>query len=210
MKVGRLHILTDYFFQQRYTHAQLAAMARDGGAEVIQFRQKFGGIRHELVQARSTAEVCRDKACTLLINDHLAVALAVGAQGVHLGQSDFPIEEARKILGPDAVIGATATTLAQALAAAEAGADYVGFGPVFPTRSKANPASVKGIRGLEEVCSEVQIPVIAIAGITPSRVRPVLQAGAHGIAVMTAVTNADDPQDATARFRRAIDDYFAT
>src|SRR5690606_10540045 len=105
-----------------------------------------------------------------------------------------------------AVVGATVTTTAQAREAEAGGASYLGFGPVFPTRSKRDPASVKGLAGLADVCAAVTIPVIAIAGITPDRVAPVIEAGAHGVAVMTAVTTASDPQAAAAAFRRALDE----
>ena len=96
---------------------------------------------------------------------------------------------------------------AQARYAAREGADYLGFGPVFPTRSKDSPASVKGLDGLAAVCRAVEIPVIAIAGLTPERVPLVLEAGAHGVAVMTAITQAPDPAAATHRFRAAIDNF---
>ncbi len=210
MSIGRLHVLTDFHFQQRYSHAELARLAIEGGADTIQFRQKTGGIRHVLHEARLVREVCRSRGVPLLIDDHVDVMLAVGAEGVHLGQTDLPIDVARSILGPEAIIGATATTRAQAEAACEAGASYIGFGPVFPTSSKARVDSVKGLDGLEEVCRSVPIPVIAIAGITPQRVRPVLQAGAHGIAVMTAITLADRPDQMTARFRRILDAALAS
>ncbi|MDX1545968.1 MAG: thiamine phosphate synthase [Rhodothermales bacterium] len=203
--LGRLHVLTDFVFQQRYGHAELARRLIAGGADVVQFRQKHGGVRAVLHEARRTAAVCRDAGIPLLIDDFVDVALAVGAAGVHLGQDDFPVAEARRLLGADALIGATATTAAQAREAEAAGADYIGFGPVFETRSKANPAPVKGLAGLGAVCKAVRVPVIAIAGITPERVAPVLAAGAYGIAVMTAITTAPDPEAATRRFRRALD-----
>lgn len=203
--IGRLHVLTDFYFQQRYGHAELARLVIAGGADTVQFRQKFGGIRHKLYEARRTAAVCREAGVPLIIDDHIDIALAVEADGVHLGQEDFPVAEARRILGPDYIIGATATTVEQAVEAWQAGADYIGFGPVFPTASKANPASVKGIEGLRAVCQAVPIPVIAIAGITVQRVRPVLEAGAHGVAVMSAITTAPDPQAATAQFRMEIE-----
>jgi len=142
-----------------------------------------------------------------LVNDHVSIAQAVDAGGVHLGLDDFPVPDARRILGPACIIGATATTLDQAIEAQGAGADYIGFGPVFSTRSKSSPASVKGITGLSEVCNRVTIPVIAIAGITPDRVRPVLEAGAHGVAVMAAVTVSRDPGSITASIREEIDKY---
>jgi len=207
--IGRLHVLTDFHFQQRFTHADLARMAMAGGADTIQFRQKAGSKRELLRGLRPTAEACRAAGVPLLVDDHLDLALAVEADGVHLGQLDLPVLDARSILdrldGPTGIVGATVTTVAQAREAEAAGADYLGFGPVFPTSSKDNPASVKGRDGLAAVCRAVRIPVIAIAGITPERVPAVLDAGAHGVAVMSAVTLADDPEAATARFREALD-----
>ena len=205
MPVGRLHVLTDFVFQQRFSHADLAARAAAGGADTIQFRQKDGSVRDRYAGARRTAAACDAAGVDLLIDDHVDLALAVGAAGVHLGQLDLPLEAARRVLGDAAIVGATATTVQQARDAESAGASYIGFGPVFPTQSKRNPASVKGLAGLAAVCAAVSIPVIGIAGITPERVGDVIEAGAHGVAVMTAVTTADDPQAAAAAFRRALD-----
>jgi thiamine-phosphate pyrophosphorylase len=207
--IGRLHVLTDFTFQQRYAHADLATRAAAGGADAIQFRQKTGTLRNRLHAAERTAEACRAAGVPLLVNDTLDLALAVEAAGVHLGQTDLPIGAARRILGPRAIVGATVTNAAQALAAEAAGASYLGFGPVFPTQSKRNPASVKGVDGLAAVCAAVAIPVVGIAGVTPERVRTVLEAGAHGVAVMTAVTTAPDPTAATAAFRAEIDAFLA-
>jgi thiamine-phosphate pyrophosphorylase len=203
--VGRLHVLTDFVFQQCLSHAELAAAATAGGADVVQFRQKTGPVRARLHAAERTAAACHTAGIPLLINDEIALALAVEAAGVHLGQDDLPIDVARRILGPGTVIGATVTSVAQARAAEAAGASYLGFGPVFPTQSKRNPASVKGLEGVAAVCAAVKIPVVAIAGITPERVRPALEAGAHGVAVMTAISTAPDPEAATAAFRAEID-----
>lgn len=205
MSIGRLHVLTDFVFQQRFSHAGLAARAIAGGADTIQFRQKSGPIRAHLYEAERTATVCLEAGVPLIIDDDLALAQAVGAAGVHLGQDDLLVSIARRILGPDAVVGATVTTVRQAREAEAAGASYLGFGPVYPTRSKRNPASVKGLDGLRAVCEAVSIPVIGIAGMTLERVASVLGAGAHGLAVMTAITTADDPEAATAAFRQAID-----
>jgi thiamine-phosphate pyrophosphorylase len=204
--VGRLHVLTDFAFQQRFSHADLARAAIAGGADTIQFRQKTGLVRHRLREAREAAAVCRALGVPFLVNDALDIALAVDAQGVHLGQNDFPVAEARRLLGPAAVIGATATTVDEAMRAWQDGASYIGFGPVFATRSKSNPAPVRGLEGLREVCRAVPLPVVAIAGMTVDRARRVLEAGAHGVAVMTAVTTAPDPEDAARGFRRALDE----
>lgn len=205
-KIGRLHVITDFYLQQRYTHAAIAEQAIEGGADVIQFRQKRGGIRNKLIEARKVKAVCEQASVPLIVNDHLDIAQAIGADGVHLGQDDLPIPDARKILGAEAIIGATATTANQARRAYEEGADYIGFGPVFVTQSKFNRASLKGLEGLAAACDAVPIPVIAIAGITADRVRPTLEAGAHGVAVLSAVSTADSPKRATKRIRAAIDE----
>lgn len=207
--VGRLHVLTDLHFQQRHAHAALAALAVAGGADTIQFRQKTGTVRDWLAGLTPTVAACRAAGVACLVDDRLDLALAAGADGVHLGQLDLPVDAARAILDADPrpcrIVGATVTTAAEAVAAQNAGADYLGFGPVYPTGSKASPASVKGLDGLARACAAVRIPVLAIAGITPERVAPCLDAGAWGVAVMTAVTTAPDVTAAAARFRDALD-----
>jgi len=203
--IGRLHVLTDFHLQQERPHAELARLAIRGGADTIQFRQKHGGIQNILIEAQKAAQVCTDASIPLLVDDRIDVAQAIDARGVHLGQEDFPVDEARSILGPDALIGATATKTEQVVEAYEMGADYVGFGPVFPTTSKRNPKSVKGPEGVRDASEAVPIPIIAIGGITYDRVRPTLEAGAHGVAVLSAICTAKNPERATARFRAAID-----
>lgn len=203
--IGRLHVLTDFHLQQQRPHAELARLAIRGGADTIQFRQKHGGIQNILIEARKVAKVCRDASIPMIIDDRIDVMQAVDGDGVHLGQQDFPVDEARAILGPDAIIGATATKPSQVVEAYELGADYVGFGPVFPTNSKRNPKPVKGTEGVREASNAVPIPIIAIGGITYDRVRPTLEAGAYGVAVLSAICTAKNPERATARFRAAID-----
>ena len=198
-------MLTDLRFQQRFSHAELARLAAEGGADTIQFRQKSGSVRNMLVEARHAVSACREQGVPFLVNDRLDVALACRADGIHLGQQDFPVLEARHVLGPEAIIGGTATTVEEALAMQEAGADYVGFGPVFSTTSKDNPARVKGVTNLARVCAAVRIPVIAIAGISVERIGPVIRAGAHGVAVMTGVTTAENPARAARAFREELD-----
>jgi len=193
MSIGRVHIITDYYFQQRWPASQLARLAIEGGADTIQFRQKRGPVTHKLHEAERVSRICATAGVPLIVNDEIAIGLAVGAAGIHLGQLDFPIGVARRILPTGMILGATCTTLAEARHAVDEGADYLGFGPVFHTSSKDNLASVKGLDGLSRVCAAVDVPVIAIAGITPERVPEVLAAGAYGVAVMTVVSLASDP-----------------
>lgn len=202
-------MLTDVQFQHVHAPAALAALAAAGGADTVQFRDKHATARDAYASLVETVAACRKAGVPCVVNDRLDLALAAEADGVHLGQDDLPIAAACEVLdavgGAWRVVGATVTTAEQARAAEAAGAHYLGFGPVFPTASKANPASVKGVEGLAEACAAVRIPVVAIAGITPERVAACLDAGAWGVAVMTAVTTAPDVAAATARFREAID-----
>lgn len=207
--IGRLHVITDFFFQQIFSHCELAEYAILGGADIIQFRQKRGGVRHRLLEAQRVADAMHESTAKLIINDDIMLMQAIDASGVHLGQTDYPVRAARNYLGTAATIGVTVTTLSEALEAENDNADYIGFGPIFQTRSKSNPASVKGLDALELVCSAVSIPVIAIGGIKEKYVRSILDAGAYGIAIMTAVTLAPDPQASTRKFRNEIDAFLA-
>lgn len=207
MEIGRLHVLTDFHLQQRFSHAELVGRVLEGGADTIQFRQKRGVIRDKLHEAERVVEICRRSEVPFIVDDLVDLALAVEADGVHLGQTDFPIEYARPICGDEMVIGGTATTTEQALQVERDGADYVGFGPVFPTGSKDSPAPVKGLRGLRRACEAVDLPVVGIGGVTSERVRSILDAGAHGVAVLSAIILDEDPGAATEAIRTEIDDF---
>ena len=160
-------------------------------------------MRDRWTALEATAAACRAAGVALVVDDHADLARAVGA-GVHVGQTDLPVRVARRILGPGALIGATASTVAEAVAAADDGADYIGFGPVFGTASKANPAPAPGLDGLAAACAAVRVPVVAIGGLTPERVADVLGAGAWGVAVLSAVVCAPDVPAAAARFAAAL------
>ena len=203
--LGRLLVLTDYTFQQRYSHAALARLALQGGADLIEFRQKHAPIRHRLKAAQETAAVCAQHNKPLLISDHIDVAMATGAEGVHLGPNDMPLDVARRLLGDEAIIGASATSVHMAKRAEALGASYIGFGPVNRTTSKSTSVPTQGVEGVAEVCKAVSIPVFAIGGVTVDDVPALLDAGAHGVAVMTAISTAKHPEMATRAFRTAID-----
>lgn len=205
MHVGRLHILTDFFLQQKYSHADIAEAAIRGGADCIQFRQKYGSLNDILAEANKVAEVCKSASVPLIVNDRLDIAMAVKAYGVHLGQTDMPAHYAVSVAQGRLQIGITAPTIQLAEEAHRAGADYVGFGPVYPTTSKYNPISVQGLGKLQSYCHACKLPVIAIAGITPENCDHVLQAGAHGIAVLSAVALSDNPEQSTRLFGTAIE-----
>ncbi|MCX8023496.1 MAG: thiamine phosphate synthase [Syntrophorhabdaceae bacterium] len=192
-KIGRFHVLTDTALQKRYTHIELAEMAISGGADTIQFREKRGSTRELIDVALKLKEVCSKAGAVFIVNDRVDVAIASSADGVHLGQKDFPISLARKILGDDAIIGGSATNLEEARFCLMEGADYIGFGPVFPTASKEDAAPAKGLRLLKEVVETIPLPVIAIGGINIENMDDVLKTGVYGIAVISAVCCHEDP-----------------
>jgi thiamine-phosphate pyrophosphorylase len=147
--------------------------------------------------ARRLLPLCREERVPFCVNDRLDVALAAGADVVHLGQDDLPLADALRLrteLGrPDLVVGFSTHNPEQALAAAAGGADYIGFGPVFATRSKLNPDPVVGVEGLAAVCRSVSVPVVAIGGIGLHHAAEVAAAGASAVAVISAITSASDP-----------------
>jgi thiamine-phosphate pyrophosphorylase len=202
--LGRLHILTDEMLQARLSHEALADSALAGGATVVQLREKRAIETRRLVAAAERiAAACRARGATVIIDDRADVAAAVRA-GVHLGQDDLPCAVARSILGRGAPIGATAHSVEEARALDFGVVDYVGAGPVYGTTSKARPAPRLGLDGLAAIVRAVPVPVIAIGGIRPEHVREVLGTGAHGIAVLSGVVLADDPEAATRAYARAI------
>ena len=150
-KTGRFHVLTDTRLQTRFSHPKLVELALAGGADTIQFRQKTGSTREMILVARQMQAICRKAGVTFIVNDRLDVAMAAQADGVHLGQDDFPIPLARKLLGEETVIGGSAGTLEEARKCFLEGADYIGFGPVFPTTSKEDAGPVSGLYLLGQV-----------------------------------------------------------
>jgi thiamine-phosphate pyrophosphorylase len=200
-KIGRLHILTDTFLQTRFSALELTAMAIAGGADTIQYRQKTGATREMIRDATHLKALCHRTEVPFIVNDRLDVAIASQADGIHLGQEDFPISLARKILGPEAIIGGSASTLEEAHQCFLEGADYIGFGPVFPTTSKDDAGPVSGLSLLEQVIREIPLPIIAIGGILCSNTPLIIQTGAHGIAVISAVCCQEDPREATKTLR---------
>ncbi len=204
--IGRLHVITDETVQDRYTHVELARMAAEGGADVVQFREKRPRTTRELVEtAREIAGALSGTTTRLVVNDRVDVALAAGAGAVHLGRDDLDVAAARAILGSAACIGGTAHSPEEAVRLTRSAVDYLGVGPVFGTRSKANPAPVLGLDTLQAIAGSNSLPVIAIGNITVERVGDVLSTGAHGVAVLSAVVCSADPRAATRFLREAID-----
>jgi thiamine-phosphate pyrophosphorylase len=203
-QIGRLHVLTDTVLQSRFSHMELARLAIKGGADTIQFRQKVGSTREMIEIVRQIKQLCVDSGVTLIVNDRIDVAIAAEADGVHLGQDDFPIPLARKLLGESRIIGGSAASLEQAQKCLAEGADYIGFGPVYPTTSKADADPVTGIKLLKQTVEAIHLPIIAIGGISVENAPEVIRAGARGIAVISAVCCQEDPEQATHALYNAL------
>lgn len=190
--IGALCVITDVSIQSRFTHLELCELAIRGGASMIQLRDKTASDRDLYALAVAMQLLCTGLGATFIINDRVDIALAANTDGVHLGQTDLPIPTARKILGNDKLIGGSASTLEEALQVERDGADYIGFGHIFPTATKEKPSAPKGIEALSKVIASVKIPVIAIGGITQSNVEAVAQTGAS-VAVVSAVCSSENP-----------------
>lgn len=172
-----------------------------GGCAVLQLRDKRGDDRATVALGRELARRCRSAGVPFVMNDRVDLALLVGADGLHLGQEDLPLEDARRLFtGP---IGLSTHDLAQARQAAAAGADLIGVGPIFATTTKANADPPVGLEGLKQVCAAVPVPVVAIGGLQVAHASAVAAAGASLAAAIGAVCRADDPGQAARRFHEA-------
>ena len=161
------------------------AAAVAAGVRVVQYRRKQGPTRELVAEARRLRELCRH--IRFLVNDRLDLALKVGADGVHLGQEDLPCPVARKILGPEKIIGVTVGTVAEALAAQAGGADYLWVSPIFATATKADAGAPTGVALLAEIRRRVSLPLVAIGGITLANAPEVIAAGADAVCAIAAV-----------------------
>ena len=169
----------------------LAETILAAGARIMQLRLKDAPGRDFLAAARAIAGLCRSRGAILIVNDRVDIAMLADAHGVHLGQQDLPLEAARRIAGPDKIIGISTHTVEQARAAENGGADYIGFGPMYSGGLK-NIAAGMGLDNLRAIRAAVRIPIVAIGGITEARVPETLAAGADAAAIITDVVTAPD------------------
>jgi thiamine-phosphate pyrophosphorylase len=173
-----------------------------GGIDVLQYRAKKVPAREQLATAIRLRAMTQAKGLPLIINDRIDLAVACGADGVHLGQDDLPVSAARLMVGHDLIVGISTHSLDQALRAEADGADYIGFGPIHPTATKENNVPAVGLAALAEVMAQVRIPVVAIGGIKMAGLEGVAAAGARCVAVVTALTGAEDVATATRAMRQ--------
>jgi thiamine-phosphate pyrophosphorylase len=199
-----LYVITDREIARGLSHAEIARRVICGGADVVQLREKGMPCRDLLATAREIREITREAGVLFIVNDRIDIAIVAGADGVHLGQDDLPVREARRIAPAGFIIGVSVGCVAEAVAAESAGAGYVALSPIFPTTSKDDAGPGHGIQVLRGICNAVSIPVIAIGGITHQNVSEVVAAGADGVAVISAVVGREDITGAARQMKAII------
>ncbi|WP_052889808.1 thiamine phosphate synthase [Thermogemmatispora carboxidivorans] len=187
-----LHVLTDRQWSRGRDMLTVATAALAGGATIIQLRDKQATTRTLVEEGLALRELTRRHGALLIVNDRIDVALAVEADGAHVGQDDMPAALARKLLGPGRILGVSAGSLEEAAQAVAQGADYLGVGPIYPTRGKADAGPAIGPELLRAIGARYRVPLVAIGGITAAKAPEVIAAGACGVAVITAVVAAED------------------
>jgi len=206
----RLNAIVDPERANGRSMAELTRLVVAGGATLIQLRDKLGSTRRMIEDARAIMKVLAGTGVPLVVNDRVDVALAAGADGVHVGQDDMAAEDARRLLGDKAIIGLSIKSVALAEAAPIDVIDYVGVGGVYATTSKDNPDPPIGIAGLSAIVATFRakarkLPTVGIAGIDATNAAPVMGAGADGVSVISALSLKTDPQAAAAELRAVVD-----
>ena len=198
-----LYAVTDRHWLDGRTLKEVVLESLEGGVTMLQLREKHLDGAHFLEEAKELQTLCRSWHVPFLINDNVEIALAMNADGIHVGQSDMAAGDVRKKLGDDKIIGVSAQTVEQALLAEKAGADYLGVGAVFPTSSKDDANEVT-YETLKAICSAVSIPVVAIGGITQENVHQLAGSGICGAAVISAIYAKPDIKKAAAELKTAV------
>jgi len=203
LKLG-LYLVTDERLSRGRATAEIVRAAIRGGIDVVQLRGKDLPAREQLAIGRELRAITREAGVLLIVNDRVDLALALDADGVHVGQDDLPAEIARQLVGPDRIVGVSAATIAEALAARDAGADYLGVGAIYGTATKLDAGAATGTALLGTIAGAIDLPLIGIGGINATNVADVIAAGAAGAAVVSAIVAADDPEAAARDLQRRI------
>lgn len=198
-----LYFITDSTCVPEDRFLPVVEAACRGGATIMQLREKDRSTREYMELARATHEITARYGIPLIIDDRVDVALAIGAEGVHVGQSDMPVRDARRLMGPEGIVGATTKTVPQALEAFEQGADYLGCGAIYPTTTHVKTV-ITPVETLKEIVKAVPIPVNAIGGLNKDNIFVLKDSGIAGICVVSAIMKAADPEAATKELRQAV------
>jgi len=204
--VRGIYLVTDRGLCRGRRLPDVVAQAVKGGAACVQLREKEMPTRAFLEEALAVKSILVPHRIPLMINDRIDVALACGADGVHIGQEDMPYETARRLLGPKAIIGLSVETWEDVEAAQKLEVNYIGLSPVFATPTKTDTKEPWGLEGLRQIKAFCRHPLVAIGGINEANAREVTEAGADCLAVVSAICSADDPAGATARLKHVFDD----
>lgn len=197
-------------FTPQISYAEGIRMALEGGCRWIQLRMKDASAEEIIACAEEVIPLCRRHGAKFLLDDHVELVRQLGADGVHLGKNDMPVDEARKILGPDIIIGGTANTIEDIIRLHKQGADYIGCGPFRFTTTKKNLSPILGLDGYKSIVLKmkelgIDLPIVAIGGITVEDIPAVMGTGVSGIALSGAILGAPDPVEMTARIIETID-----
>ena len=201
-----LYLVTDPVLSGERPLLPLIAAALEGGVTAVQLRDKETPPGELLPLGREIVRLGRERGAAVMVNDRADLALALDADGVHVGAGDLPPAEARRLLPRPKIVGVSAATPAEARAAEIAGADYLGAGPVFATATKPDAGAPIGLPGLAAIVAAVRIPVIGIGGIDAGNAASVIETGAAGIAVISALLTAEDPEGAARELRRRLEE----
>jgi thiamine-phosphate pyrophosphorylase len=200
-----LYLVTDSSLSRGRSSLEIVDAAISGGATMVQYRDKNATTRAMIEEARALLELCRARGVPFIVNDRADVALAVDADGLHVGQDDMPAALARRILGSGKILGVSAGNIEEALRAAAEGADYIGASPIFSTPTKPDAPRPMGLEGLRALARRIERPVVAIGGINAPNAAAIIGSGAVGIAVVSAIVSADDVEAATRELRSIVD-----
>lgn len=201
----RLYLITDRRFKEQPIE-ELVEKSIKAGVSIVQYREKqLPDVTSIISLGNQIKTICNRLAVPFIVNDRVDICLALDADGVHLGRKDMPIAIARKLLGIDKIIGATVSTVNEAKAAIKAGADYLGVGAMFVTGTKPDHSPVIGFEGLKKITDTVDVPTVAIGGITEENAHLATENGASGIAVVSAILNAESVERASRNLRSAVE-----
>jgi thiamine-phosphate pyrophosphorylase len=202
-RAAGLYLVTSQVMSAGRSTLEIVRAALAGGVKLIQLREKEMPLREYVLLAEQVRALTASAGCLLIINDRVDVALSVGADGVHLGQDDFPIPAARR-LAPELIIGASTHNVEEALLAQAEGASYINIGPIYPTGTKVWEGAYLGLDGLRTIAAVAHVPFTVMGGIKQNHFPGLMQAGARIIALVTAVTAAPDPEEATRALLRQL------
>lgn len=200
----RLYLVMGLDGYEGLSAIDIARKAIAGGVTLIQLREKEAPLKDVLSVGRQLRGLCKEHGIPFVVNDRVDVALLLDADGVHVGQDDVPASAARSLLGPDKIVGVSAGSLLEAAWAVSEGADYLGVGPIYPTGTKKDAGEAVGTPLIGELKTRYGLPIVGIGGINVHNAAHVVQAGADGIAVVSAITRKSDPMAASRALREAI------